>query len=105
KPCESDAECAGDSASRESCIQRNEGAFGPGGGANKTITEIGTPAGPIGDFAAHAATMVSTFCIPPSFNAIIDGAADIPGPGAVALPGVIDLNSPSGAFLDGSDGF
>jgi len=83
-------------------VQRNEGAFGPGGGGNKTITEIGTPAGDITDFAGHLSTMVSTFCIPPSFNGIIDGAADIAGPGAVALPGVIDLNSPSGAFLDGS---
>jgi hypothetical protein len=91
-PCESDAECAGDPASRESCVQRNEGAFGPGGGGNKTITEIGTPAGDITDFAGHDSTMVSVFCIPPSFNGIIDGAADIGGPGAVSLPGVIDLD-------------
>jgi hypothetical protein len=105
KPCESNADCAGDPASRESCEQRNEGAFGPGGGANQTITETGTPGGNIGDFAGHAATMVSVFCIPPSFNAIIDGAADIPGPGAVSLPGTIDVNSPSGAFVDGSSLF
>jgi len=101
-PCESDLDCVGDTASREACEQRNEGAFGPGGGGNKTITEIGTPAGNISDFAGHQGTMVSVFCIPPSFNAIIDTAADIAGPGAVSLPGVIDLNSPSGAFLDGS---
>ena len=90
-PCEGDSDCAGDTASRESCQQRNEGAFGPGGGANKTITEIGTPAGDISDFAGHDATMVSVFCIPPSFNAIIDGAADIGGPGAVSLPGTLQL--------------
>jgi hypothetical protein len=105
KPCESDADCAGDPASRETCEQRNEGAFGPGGGANKTITEIGTPAGNLGDFAAHQGTLVSAFCIPPSFNAIIDGAADIPGPGAVSLPGLFDVNSPSGAFLEGNELF
>jgi hypothetical protein len=104
-PCESDADCAGDVASRETCEQRNEGAFGPGGGANKTITEIGTPAGNLDDFAAHQGTLVSVFCIPPSFNAIIDGAADIPGPGAVSLPGLFDVNSPSGAFLEGKDLF
>jgi hypothetical protein len=48
---------------------------------------------------------VSVFCIPPSFNGIIDGAADIPGPGSVSLPGVFDVNSPSGAFVDGSNLF
>jgi hypothetical protein len=90
-PCESDADCAGDTASRESCQQRNEGAFGPGGGGNKTITETGTPAGDISDFAAHQGTLVSVFCIPPSFNAIIDGAADLGGPGAVSLPGTVQL--------------
>jgi hypothetical protein len=49
--------------------------------------------------------MVSVFCIPPSFNPIIDPNADIPGPGAVALPGTFDINSPSGAFVDGGSLF
>jgi hypothetical protein len=101
QPCDSNSDC---SEPLESCEQRNEGAFGPGGGSNMTITEIGTAAGNISDHAPHAATMVSVFCIPPSFNAIIDSAADIPGPGAVSLPGVFDL-SPSGAFVDGSNLF
>jgi hypothetical protein len=70
-----------------------------------TITEIGTPAGSLDDFAAHQGTMVSVFCIPPSFNPIIDPNADIPGPGAVSLPGDFDVNSPSGAFVDGSSLF
>jgi hypothetical protein len=106
QPCESDAECSDTApASREKCVQRNEGAFGPGGGNNMTITEIGVASADLGDFAAHDATMVSVFCIPPSFNGIIDGAADIPGPGSVSLPGVFDVNSPSGAFVDGSNLF
>ena len=34
-----------------------------------------------------AATLVSVFSIPPTFDATIDGAGDLPGPGAVAIPG------------------
>jgi len=105
KPCEADADCAGDPVGRTSCEQRNNGAFGPGGGANMTITEVGTPAGDLGDQNAHPGTMVSVFCIPPSFNPIIDPNADIPGPGAVSLPGTFDINSPSGAFVDGGSLF
>jgi hypothetical protein len=102
KPCETGADCAADSASRESCEQRNDGAFGPGGGASLTITEIGTPSGNVEDYAAHPGTAVSVFCIPPSFNPIIDPNADLPGPGAVSLPSTIQLVSPSGAFIDRS---
>ena len=104
-PCEQNADCASAGASRESCEQRNDGAFGPGGGTVMTITEVGTAAGSLDDFAAHQGTMVSVFCIPPSFNPIIDPNADIPGPGAVSLPGQFDVNSPSGAFVDGSSLF
>jgi hypothetical protein len=103
QPCESDADCA---EPLERCEQRNEGAFGPGGGANKTITLVGTPGGDLNDFLPHDATLVSAFCIPPLFDSIIDPAADLPGPGAVSLPGKIDITtSPSGAFLDGSNPF
>jgi len=100
RPCEEDADCAGDAASRESCEQRNDGAFGPGGGANQTITEIGTPSGNVEDYNAHLGAAVSVFCIPPSFNALIDNSGDLPGPGAVSLPSTIQLVSPSGAFLE-----
>ena len=43
------------------------------------------------DGAAHASTLVSVFCIPPTFNGAIDAAADLPGPGAVSLPGHAQL--------------
>jgi hypothetical protein len=33
----------------------------------------------------------SVFCIPATGNLLIDGAADLPGPGAVTLPVLIDL--------------
>jgi hypothetical protein len=76
------APCAG---TFESCEQRDNGAFGPNGGANRTIVVIGNATGIIGGPAA--ATLVSIFAIPPTFDATIDAAANLPGPGAVALPG------------------
>ena len=41
--------------------------------------------------AAHPSTLVSVFCVPPTFNPAIDAAADLPGPGAVALPDMVQL--------------
>jgi len=73
------------------CEQRNQGAFGLGGGGVETITETGMPSGAISDGAAHASTLVSIFCIPPSFNAGVDLGFDWPAPGAVALPGTAQL--------------
>lgn len=69
----------------ESCEQRTQGAFGPNGGANRTIRAIGNAMSIIGGPAP--ATLVSVFSIPPTFDATIDGAGDLPGPGAVAIPG------------------
>jgi hypothetical protein len=69
----------------ESCEQRTTGAFGPNGGANRTIRAIGDAMSIIGGPAP--ATLVSVFSIPPTFDATIDGAGDLPGPGAVAIPG------------------
>ena len=69
----------------ESCEQRTTGAFGPNGGANRTIRAIGNAMSILGGPAP--ATLVSVFAIPPTFDATIDGAGDLPGPGAVAIPG------------------
>jgi hypothetical protein len=93
-PCGSAADCdvGDDEDGREACEQKSNGAFGPNGGANMTITGIGTPSGDLTDHAPHAGTLVSVFCIPPSFNGIIDGSADLPGPGATSLPGLVQLN-------------
>jgi hypothetical protein len=73
----------------ESCEQRNNGAFGPAGGANRTITAIGSANGILGGPAAG--TLVSIFTIRPTFDATVDAAGDLPGPGAVALPGTASL--------------
>jgi len=73
------------------CEERSGGAFGPAGGGAHTITETGSPAGNMRDGAAHASTLASIFCIQPTFNATVDAAGDLPGPGAVTLQGTAQL--------------
>src|SRR6185295_15016482 len=73
----------------QTCEQRSNGAFGPNGGSNKTITAIGNSMSIIGGPAS--ATLVSIFSIPPTFNATVDAAGDLPGPGAVSLVGTASL--------------
>ena len=73
----------------ESCEQRNNGAFGPSGGANRTILAIGNSTSLLGGPAAG--TLVSIFTIRPTFDPTVDAAGDLPGPGAVALPGTASL--------------
>jgi hypothetical protein len=84
--CVTDADC---SQPFEACRQRSPGAFAAGAG--RTVTETGSPAGDLTDLASHAQTLVSVFCIPPTFNGAIDASADLPGPGAVALVGSVQL--------------
>ncbi len=74
----------------ESCEQRSNGAFGPNGGANNTITVIGTPAASLLG-GPSAATLVSLFGMAPTFNATADATLDLPGPAAVSLPGSVNL--------------
>src|SRR5207244_12525515 len=85
------AACAGGRGWWPDCRQANPGACGPAGGGAHTITETGAPAGDMTDGLGHASTLVSIFCIQPTFNATVDGAGDLPGPGAVALPGTAQL--------------
>jgi hypothetical protein len=77
----------------ESCEQRDQGAYGPGGQAVKTITVNGTPAGNVFDGSPHAQKLVTNFCIPPTFDPTVDSAADLPGPGTLALTGNTELCS------------
>ena len=86
--CNTNADCP---AEYPDCEQRNAGAFGPAGGGARTITETGAPAGSLTDGAAHASTLASIFCIQPTFNATVDAAGDLPGPGAVTLSGSAQL--------------
>jgi hypothetical protein len=57
------------------------------------IEERGTAAGTLTTGPA-AATLASVFCIPATTNQVIDGAADLPGPGATTLPGVLEILTP-----------
>jgi len=74
----------------QSCEQRNNGAFGPGGGANGTITVVGTAGGDL-SAGPQPGTIAGIFGIPPTFDPTVDAAGDLPGPGAVALPGTARL--------------
>ena len=73
------------------CGQRTSGAF-TNIAAARTIVETGAPAtGVTTGGPAVASTLVSIFCIPPSYNLLVDSAGDLPGPGAVALFGNAQL--------------
>lgn len=85
----------------ESCEQRDHGAFGPGGGAVRTITVTGSPAGPVVDGAPHAQKLVTNFAVPPTFDATVDAAANLPGPGTLALTGQTELCSSANPCPDG----
>jgi hypothetical protein len=89
-------------------MQANTGAFGcagdgtaanpicPGGNVPPVmdfIGETGVAAGPLTP-GTHPVTLASTFCIPAAGGAlgfIINGAANLPGPGATSLPGTLQL--------------
>lgn len=75
----------------ETCVQRNNGAFGPSGGANKTISQIGSAPGCLADELPHAAKVIGPMRIPPSFEPTIDAAADLPGPGTFGLDGNMQI--------------
>ena len=86
--CTSDADCA-DEGEFTTCRQATAGAF-TGLAAARTITVTGTPAGTLRTGGTPTAmTLVSVFCVPPTFNLLVDAASDLPGPGAVALPGTV----------------
>ena len=84
KACTADSQCT--TAPFTKCRQRTSGAFSQG--PARTISETGSASGAcLSDGTLHDTTLVSVFCIPPAFNATVDAAGDLPGPGAVALPG------------------
>ena len=74
----------------ETCEQRNNGAFGPSGGANSTITVFGSAGGNLSAGPAPG-MLAGIFGIPPTFDNTVDAAGDLPGPGATALPGTARL--------------
>jgi hypothetical protein len=77
------------------------GLFCPGQGAGqvgcfgstacRTITENGAPAGAISLGVPANATLASVFCISQTGNGLVDASANLPGPGAVSLPGTFTV--------------
>ena len=87
-PANGNADCAS-ATGFTSCGQRTAGAFNANDVA-RTIVETGHGEGPIvTNGPSLPQTLVSIFCIPPSFSPAVDTAADLPGPGAVALQGTV----------------
>jgi len=72
--------------------QASAGCFtNPNSSSCRLIRETGVPSGPITPNVAATATLASTFCVPATGNLLIDGAASLPGPGAITLPGTVLL--------------
>ena len=69
--------------------QGNAGAFTVP--AARSVEMQGSPAAGGLDATQKPAVMVSAFCIPRTGNVLIDGAANLPGPGATSLGGTLQL--------------
>ena len=93
KACGDSAECTDGNGTWPNCQQHSPGAFGFG--TANTITENGAPAGNLASMTntthSGSSTLVSLFCVPPTFNTSVDNTGDLPGPGAVSLPGTAQL--------------
>jgi len=85
-PCTSDADCLAAGDSYESCIQRDPGAFSYAAASRITVTGE-TDGECMQDGLPHPSTLVSIFCVPPTFDQTVDGVGDLPGPGAALLVG------------------
>jgi hypothetical protein len=90
-----------DTRRSETCEQRNNGAFGPNGGANLTITAFGQPQDDLLCGPTSTGVLAIIFSIGPTFNAVVDAVADFPGPAAVTFPVAGALCS-TGASCPGS---
>lgn len=49
--------------------------------------ETGSPSGPVIIGTPATVRLVSVFCIAATLNGLVNFSADLPGPGAVTLPG------------------
>jgi hypothetical protein len=69
--------------------QGHAGAFGKT--TARTIREHGGAAGSLAGGAQQPSQLAATFCVPKTGNALIDPVADLPGPGATAVPALLQL--------------
>jgi hypothetical protein len=60
-----------------------------------SITDNGVAVGAVGAGVPASGTLASVFCLAATGNGIVDSAADLPGPGAVSLPGMFVVNERS----------
>lgn len=88
KTCQTDSACEGIFCPGPT-VQRDGGAFGQL--EARKIIQNGTPAAGGLDVTAKDATLASVFCIPETNNSLIDGSANLPGPGSTALGGTVRL--------------
>jgi len=58
-----------------------------GSTACRNIRESGAPLGAVTVGTPASGKLASVFCIPGTGNGLVDASADLPGPGAAALPG------------------
>jgi hypothetical protein len=73
--------CPGQAANDVGCFS------GTGSETCRSITENGSPSGPITPGTPANATLASVFCIPATTDPLVNGTGKFPGPGAVSLPG------------------
>jgi hypothetical protein len=64
-----------------------------GSTACRTINETGSPAGMVFTNVPANATLASVFCVRPTVVGFLNAFADLPGPGAVALPGTYEAHN------------
>jgi hypothetical protein len=86
RPCQSNGDCA---QPYEACDQRSGGAFRRTDATSASAK--GAAGGTIQDGEPHPAMLASVVCVPPSFDDGLDAAFDLPGPAAVSLPGMLQL--------------
>jgi hypothetical protein len=75
--------CPGQPATQPGCF---------GAPTCRTITENGAPAGPVSSGTPTSVTLASVFCIAATSNGLVNASADLPGPGAISLPGLFTAN-------------
>jgi hypothetical protein len=87
--------CVGGANDGKGCIVASSDC--PGGACTKagTLAElihtVGSPAGALVVGTPKNIKLASTFCVPATLSASVNGAADLPGPGATVIVGNVNL--------------
>jgi len=70
-------------------LANDAGAFGLP--TARAIQQNGVPAGDVSNHAPHTGVLAGVFCVPKTGNAALDGVAALPGPGALAISGLLQI--------------